>query len=137
MDTNLLVYAHDLTETKKRPVAQATLEELWRTASGVLSIQVLQEFYATAIRKYSPPMSPAEAREVLAVYADWPLVRPDAGLILAASELHERQSVSFWDALIVEAAQRAGASRLLTEDLQHGRTFGALTVENPFADASG
>ncbi|MEQ4204448.1 PIN domain-containing protein [Actinopolymorpha sp. B17G11] len=137
VDTNILAYAYDLDEAKKRPIALEALDILWRTKAGVVSTQVLQEFYNTATRRFRQPLSHAAARRVLRGYSGWPVVSPDAALILAASELHERHSVSFWDALIVEAARRAGASRLLTEDLQHGRTFGALTVENPFADASG
>jgi predicted nucleic acid-binding protein len=137
VDTNILVYAYNLDEPKKRDVALQELEILWRTKAGVVSIQVLQEFYNTVTHKFAQRMSHAAARDVIRAYSGWSVVSPDAALILAASELHERQSVSFWDALIVEAARRAGASRLLTEDLQHGRSFGALTVENPFADAAG
>jgi predicted nucleic acid-binding protein len=132
VDTNVLVYAHDLSETARRPVAQARLERLWVDRTGVLSTQVLQEFHNVATRKMRPPMTARAARHVITMYAAWPVVRPDAALIVAASVFAEEHPVSFWDALIVEAARRAGAARLLTEDLQGGRTLGGVLIENPF-----
>ncbi len=133
VDTNVLAYAHDRSETRKHPLARALLETLWETRTGALSTQVLQEFYIVATRKFSPPMSRGAAREVVALYGEWPIVHVDTHLILAASELEERHRISFWDALIVEAARRAGATRLATEDLQTGRSFGDVRIEDPFA----
>jgi predicted nucleic acid-binding protein len=133
VDTNLLVYAHDLAETDRRPIAQATLDDLWRTRTGTLSTQVLSEFYVVATRKFEPPMTRRAAREVVGTYSAWPVVQIDGALILAASTLEERHTLSFWDALIIEAAARSGASRLLSEDLQGGRRIRNLTIENPFA----
>jgi predicted nucleic acid-binding protein len=133
LDTNVLVYAHDRSETRKQPIAQALLEVLWRTRSGVLSTQVLQEFYVVATRKFDPRMRHGAAREIVALYGEWPIVQVDVALILAASKLEERHAFSFWDALVVEAARRCGATRLLTEDLQAGRRIGGISIENPFA----
>ncbi|OGO58535.1 MAG: hypothetical protein A2Z32_14735 [Chloroflexi bacterium RBG_16_69_14] len=132
VDTNVLVYAHDGSETVKQPLARALLEELWTTRTGALSTQVLQEFYVVATRKFDPPMSREEAREVVALYAAWPLVLVDLPLILTASNLEERHRLSFWDALIIEAATRAGAARVVTEDLQGGRVIDGVRIENPF-----
>jgi len=132
VDTNVLVYAHDASEARKQPVARALLEELWASRSGALSTQVLQEFYVVATRKFDPPMSRPAAREIVALYGTWPLVRTDLPLILAASQLEERHALSFWDALIVEAARRVGATRLVTEDLQGERRIGGVRIENPF-----
>lgn len=132
VDTNVLVYAHDAAERRRQPVARAQLEALWMGGSGVLSTQVLQEFYVVATRKFAPPMARRQAREIVALYATWPVVRIDPTLILAASQLEERHRLSFWDALVVEAARVAGAARLLTEDLQHGRLIGGVRIENPF-----
>lgn len=132
VDTNVLVYAHDLSETEKRPAAQRALQELWLSGSGVLSVQVLQEFYNVVTRRFKPPMSALEARQLIADYATWEVVSPDAALVLDASLLESSHSISFWDALIVEAARRAGAAVLLTEDLQHGQRFGGITIQNPF-----
>ena len=133
VDTNVLVYAHDRSETRKQPLAQALLEELWASRTGALSMQVLQEFYVVATRKFDPPMSRRAAREIVALYAAWPLVQVDLALILVASELEERHKLSFWDALVVEAARRADATRIVTEDLQAGRHIGGVRIENPFS----
>lgn len=133
VDTNVLVYAHDLSESRRRPAAQALLDGLWRTRSGVLSTQVLQEFDVVVTRRFDPPMKARMARDVVGAYAAWPVVEVDVALILAASELEERHGLAFRDALIVQAAQRAGASRLVTEDLQPGRRPTGVVIENPFA----
>jgi predicted nucleic acid-binding protein len=133
VDTNVLVYAHDRSETRKQPLAQALLEGLWASRMGTLSTQVLQEFYVVATRKLDPPMSRRAAREIVALYAAWPLVQVDLALILVASELEERHKLSFWDALVVEAARRADATRIVTEDLQAGRHIGGVRIENPFS----
>ena len=136
VDTNVLVYAHDASEIARQPVAKATLAELWVRRAGALSTQVLQEFYVVATRKYVPPMSRREARDLVDAYSHWQLVQIDAPLILAASQLEERHTLSFWDALIVEAARRAGATRLVTEDLQTGRRLAGVLIDNPFASTS-
>ncbi len=132
VDTNVLLYAHDASETDKQPIARALLEELWADRAGVVSTQVLQEFYVVATRKFKPPMSRSEARELVALYATWPVVQVDVGLIIDATTLEERAQLSFWDALIVEAARRAGATRLVSEDLQDGRRIAGVAIEDPF-----
>ena len=132
VDTNVLLYAHDASEAGKQPIARALLEELWADRSGVLSTQVLQEFYVVATRKFEPPMRRSEARELVALYATWSIVQVDVGLIIDAAVLEERAQLSFWDALIVEAARRAGATRLVTEDLQGGQKIAGVAIENPF-----
>ncbi len=136
VDTNVLAYAHDASEVAKQPPARALLEELWADRSGVLSTQVLQEFYVVATRKFRPPMSRSQAREVVALYATWPVVQVDAELILDAAVLEEAEQLSFWDALIVEAARRAGAERLVSEDFGAGRRIADLVIENPFTAAA-
>jgi predicted nucleic acid-binding protein len=133
IDTNVLAYAHDRSESYRQPLAQALLEDLWANGTGRLSTQVLQEFYVVATRKFDPPMSRREAREIVGLYAVWPLIEIDLPLILTASQLEEEHTLAFWDALIVEAARRAGATRLVTEDLQSGREIGGVRIENPFA----
>ena len=133
VDTNVLVYAHDRSESRRQAVAQALLGALWRNRTGILSTQVLQEFYVVVTRKSDPPMRRVAAREIVALYGEWPIVQLDVALILAASQLEERHGLSFWDALIVEAARCSGATVLLTEDLQSGREIGGVRIENPFA----
>lgn len=132
VDLNVLVYAHDARGEARQAIAMAELDSLWEGRDGVLSTQVLTEFYAVVTRKFDPPMPRREAREIVDSYDAWPVVQVDASLILAASQLEEDHKLSFWDAMIVEAAKRGGATRLLSEDLQDGRRFGELRVENPF-----
>jgi predicted nucleic acid-binding protein len=133
VDTNVLLYAHDASETLKQPIARALLERLWSDRSGVLSTQVLQEFYVVATRKFQPPMHRTEARELVALYSTWSVVQVDIEMILDAAALEAGAQLSFWDALIVEAARRAGAMRLASEDLQAGRQIAGLAIENPFS----
>ncbi|HUG47011.1 MAG TPA: PIN domain-containing protein [Candidatus Limnocylindria bacterium] len=134
VDTNVLLYAYDAAETVKQPVARAALARLWAERSGTLSTQVLQEFYNGATRKLTPPMRPVEAREIIGLYAAWPVVLLDPSLILAATMLEESHQLSFWDSLVLEAARVAGAQRLLTEDMQHGRVIEGVRIENPFVE---
>jgi predicted nucleic acid-binding protein len=132
VDTNVLVYAHDAGETDKQPIARAVLEGLWADRSGVLSTQVLTEFYVVATRKFKPPMPRSEAREIVALYSTWSVVQVDVELILDAAALEEAAQLSFWDALVVEAARRSGATRLVSEDLQAGRRIAGIQIQNPF-----
>jgi predicted nucleic acid-binding protein len=132
VDTNVLAYAHDASQGEKRLIALTLLEDLWRDRAGRISTQILQEFYVVATRKFDPPMPRRMAREVVALYAAWPVVEIDVPMILASAKLEERHTLSFWDALIVEAAARSGATRLVTEDLQAGRRLRGVRIENPF-----
>ena len=136
VDTNVLAYAHDASETARQPVAQSLLRELWESGLGVVSTQVLAEFYVVATRRFTPPVERRQARSVIDAYAAWPVVQVDATLIVAASGLEERRQLSFWDALIIEAARRGGATRLVTEDLKAGLRVDGLVIQNPFAQAS-
>ena len=134
VDTNVLVYAHDGSDPRKHAIAQGILERLWADRTGRLSTQILQELYIAITSKQKVAMSPKDARDLVAAYAEWPVVLIEPALILTASHLAEARQISFWDALIIEAAQVAGADRLLTEDLQDGQVFDELRVENPFAE---
>jgi predicted nucleic acid-binding protein len=133
IDTNVLAYAHDAADRRRQGIAAAVIDGLWRSRDGVLSTQVLTEFYVVVTRKFDPPLTRRDARGLVDAYAAWPVVQVDPPLIIAASALEEQHSLSFWDALILEAARRSGADRLLSEDLQHGRRIGGLVIENPFA----
>ncbi len=132
VDTNVLVYAHDSSESVKQPIAAELLRTLWETRSAAISTQVLQELYVVATRKFKPAMRPAEARELIVQYGAWPLIQVDLSLILAATQLEESEPLSFWDAMIVEAARRAGADTLVSEDLQDGRVIAGVRIQNPF-----
>ncbi|HVM02365.1 MAG TPA: PIN domain-containing protein [Acidimicrobiales bacterium] len=133
VDTNVLVYAHDSSDRRRQSIAALLVDDLWRSRSGVLSTQVLAEFYAVVTRKFDPPLRRRQARALVDAYAAWPVVQVDPPLIVAASALEEQHSLSLWDALIIEAARRAGADRLVSEDLQHGRRIAGLLIENPIA----
>ena len=132
IDTNVLLYAYDSTETERQPAARARLDRLWRERSGRTSLQVLQEFYVNATRPKKPVLAVRDARRVVEDLLAWKPVVPDGALIASAWDLQDRFSVSWWDALIVAAARRSGAAVLVTEDLQDGQDFGGLVVENPF-----
>jgi predicted nucleic acid-binding protein len=132
VDTNVLVYAHDLDAGEKCETARSLLRDLWRSRSGVISTQVLQEFYVNVTRKIARSISLPEARGVLDVYSAWQvesILSPD---ILRASEVQERYRLSFWDALIVVAAAKGGAEVLLTEDLHAGQLIEGVRVTHPF-----
>lgn len=132
VDTNILAYAHDTSDEVKQAIAKDLLDELWESERGALSTQVLQELYVVATRKFEPALSRKEAREIVSNYGEWRLVRIDLILIINASNLEEQHQLSFWDALIVEAARRSGATRLLSEDLSSGITIKGIAIENPF-----
>jgi predicted nucleic acid-binding protein len=131
-DTNVLVCLFDNRDPEKKIRAQQIFAEESERGRAVLSTQVLQEFYWAVTRKLASPLPEEMAEERVRDFCELPLVRVDAPMILAAIARSRSQGFSLWDALIVEAALRAGARRLLTEDLQHGQRIGNLTVENPF-----
>jgi predicted nucleic acid-binding protein len=131
-DTNVLLRLFDNREPDKKAAAQELIEKEVEADRASLSTQVLQEFYVNVTRKLASPLSPEEAGARVRDFSMLPLVQVDAPLILAAIERARPMSFSFWDALIVEAALKAGAARLLTEDLQHGQVIEGMRVENPF-----
>ena len=137
VDTNILVYAYDADGGDMHELARSAIRSLWISGGGVLSTQVLQEFYVTVTRKISSPIPKSTAREIIGTYAAWPTHRPDVADVCAASDLEEAHHLSFWDALVVVSAHRTGASVLLTEDLSHGQIIRGVTVENPFVVLTG
>ena len=132
VDTNVLVYARDASDLEKQGTAAAWIEHLWTSAAGRLSIQVLQEYYVTTTRKLDPGLPAEEARQDVRDLAAWRPVRIDEAIIEAAWRIEDRYRLSFWDSLIVSAAQTAGCEVLLTEDLQHGLEIEGLVVADPF-----
>ena len=131
VDTNVLVYAYDNAAGEKRQRAQVVLEELWRERTGALSMQVLQEFYVTVTRKLASPVSRAKAQLIAGQYAQWCIATGPEELA-AAFAIEEGARIGFWDALIVAAAAKAGAGRILSEDLNSGQRIAGIPVENPF-----
>src|SRR5215469_2925255 len=133
VDTNVLVYAHDLTAGDKHDRARALLEELWHTRAGCLSIQVLQEFFVTTTRKIPKPLEASSATRVIADLARWHVHAPDARDVLAAIDIHEQTGASFWDAMILRSAKELGCELLHSEDLSTGQVYAGVRVRNPFA----
>lgn len=132
VDSNVLVYACDASEPVKQARASAWLERLWRTRTGHLSTQVLHEAYVTMTRKLRPGMPPADARDVLRDLLAWRPLALDGPLLEAAWGVQDRYGISFWDALVVAAANRCGCDHLLTEDLPDGQVYWEVTVVDPF-----
>ena len=132
VDTNILVYAHDLDASVKHDQAAEIVSQLWESRNGVLSTQVLQEFYVTLTRKVSSTLSKLEARKLVQKYSNWQVVLNDSAIISQASEIEESYNLSFWDALIISAAYSQNVPMILTEDLTHGQIIEGILIENPF-----
>ena len=132
VDTNVLVYAHDVDAGQKHQIAQRLLFDLWNNRSGILSVQVFQEFYVTVTRKLIHPLSAKEARNIIRNYLTWHIEINDSLSVLNASRIEENYKVSFWDALIVAAALKAKVSKILTEDLNSGQVIEGILIKNPF-----
>jgi predicted nucleic acid-binding protein len=132
IDTNVLIYAHDVDAGAKYESAKEILRQLWSQRAGVLSTQVLQEFYVNVRRKIATPLSKPVARAVVDSYMVW-CVDTTPAEISAAFRIEDEACVGFWDALIIAAAWKAGAHRILTEDLNAGRIICGVHIENPFS----
>ncbi len=130
VDTNVFVYALGPTSDGKAEPCRGWLTHLWSNRSGRLSFQVLQEFYATSVR--NNPTQLGEARASIRELLDWSPVRIDAAILQQAWFIQDRYRLSWWDSLIVAAAQASSCALLLTEDLQHGQMFDSLRVVSPF-----
>lgn len=131
VDTNILVYAHDSTQGAKHERARALLQRLWESGDGVLSTQVLQEFCINLRRKSARPPSVEETRKLVEDYSTWDIVVNTAESVLQALDIESRYQVSFWDALIVQAATSSEATIIYSEDMADGQTYGAVRVVNP------
>jgi predicted nucleic acid-binding protein len=130
VDTNILMYAHDMAAGAKHERAKALVEDLWQKRSGVLSTQVLQELCIN-LRKSARPLDVKATREIVADYLSWQVIVNGGESILEALDLEQRYQISFWDALIVQAAQASGAEVLYSDDLSDGQQYGAVRVVNP------
>src|SRR5438552_2837893 len=132
VDTNVLLYEWDAREPEKQARAMEWMRRLWESRRGRLSYQVLTEFYVTATRKLKPGMAPPAAQRIVRTLFAWSPVGTDHRSLERAWELQEAHELSWWDALIVAAAERVGCRYLLTEDLQDGATIGGVAVVDPF-----
>jgi len=130
VDTNVLLYSVDPSDSAKRETARRWLVALWEKGAGRLSWQVLHEFHANAVHKLGAP--DARAKSTVEVFAAWRPIETSLGLIQRAWQWMDRAQLAYWDALIVAAAERGGCAWLLSEDFQAERKFDTVTVVNPF-----
>jgi len=130
VDTNVLIYADDRSDRVRQRRAQDVVAGLVADSAGVISLQVLQEYFAAAVRKLN--MAPEDARRRIEVYGRLEMVASTLDDLLAAIDLHRLHGFSIWDALVVRAALAARCAVLYTEDLQHGRRIDGLEIVNPF-----
>jgi predicted nucleic acid-binding protein len=130
VDSNIVLYHVDPVDSRKQARATEWLEALWAAGAGCLSWQVLHEFYWNAVRKMR--MEPAQAREIVEDLAHWKPVDTTLGLVQQAWRWMDLAQITYWDSLIVAAAQRAGARYLLSEDFQSNRYYDDFLVLNPF-----
>jgi predicted nucleic acid-binding protein len=136
VDTNILMYAHDTAAGEKHARAKALVEELWESRAGVVSTQVLQELAVNLRRKAKKPLDPKTTRDIVSDYLAWQVVVNGGDSILEALDLEARYQISFWDALVVQAAEASGAATLYSEDLSDGQTYGFVKVINPLRASS-
>jgi len=132
IDTNLWVYRLDRREPDKRAFVRDWIRKVAQDHEVVISTQVLIEFRSVLSRKFDPPLSNADLHAALEALAEFDVVPANASLVLDAHELAQREQLSWFDALIAEAAIRSGCSMLYSEDLHHGQRYGELKVHNPF-----
>ncbi|MGC2618520.1 MAG: PIN domain-containing protein [Acidobacteriaceae bacterium] len=133
LDTNIFVYSFDQSAPRKAAAAQELIREALASHKGVVSYQVIQEFFSVALRRFSPPMQTSDAEQYLGtVFRPLLAVHASAALYAEALRMQSRGGLSWYDSLIVSAAAQAECDVLLTEDLQDGRSFGSLRISNPF-----
>jgi predicted nucleic acid-binding protein len=130
-DTNILVYAVDESSGEKFEVADKLVERHLVEGDGMISVQVLREFYS-ASRRLARPLADEQAQQMVGYFSTFNTLPEDARMVVAAVRRSRELQLSLWDALIIEAALAGGADRLLTEDLQHGQVVDGLRIENPF-----
>lgn len=134
VDTNLLVYTLDPRDEVKRDRANELVDELWTDGRAALSTQVLQEFYSVVRSELREQVTAEQATDAADFFATWPVHENTTHDVLDAIVLHQREQLAFWDALIVVAAQRSGASVVYSEDFGDRSEIEGVRFENPFAE---
>jgi predicted nucleic acid-binding protein len=135
VDTNVFVYAKHASEHVKQPLASGWLERLWKEQTGRTSVQVLNEYYTTVTRKIKPALPTADAWDDVKNLIAWNPQAMDLELLQRGREVEERYRLSWWNSLIVGAAQLQNCALLLTEDLQDRAVYGGVTIRNPFTSS--
>jgi len=133
LDTNILVYAYDSSEEEKHPKASRLLKDIWNSQAGVLSIQVLSEFYVVVTQKVERPISSSEAKAIIEDYlSSWEVIEPRGDTLLSSIEAANKYNFHFWDAMIFVAAKEANVIRIYTEDFQRNLEIEGIKFINPF-----
>ncbi|MGB6867934.1 MAG: PIN domain-containing protein [Candidatus Aminicenantaceae bacterium] len=132
LDTNIIVYAHDRSSREKHAVAREIMDFLWESRKGVISVQVLQEFFVCVTKKIVKPLHLKNARTILEYLLNWDVVVNDKYVTLKAIDLQEKYQFSFWDSLVIQAAIQGKARILFSEDLPDGQVVKDLKILNPF-----
>jgi len=134
VDTNILVYARDKSDKARHARAAKILDVLWRSRTGRLSTQVLQEYYVAVTRKLKPGLSRTAARQDIRDLLEWKPRPVSPGVLESAWEIEDRWKLSWWDSLIAASALDCGATCLLSEDMQDGMVIHSLQIQNPFSE---
>ena len=132
IDSNVIVYAYDKNEPSKQSLAQKLLLSAIQEESAVLSAQVLGEFFVVVTSKIHNPLSIEEAEKIIDILSILPVAEIDLPLVKQAIETQKRYGLSYWDSLIVSAAERTGCAKIISEDLNDGQKYNNIIVENPF-----
>ena len=131
VETNILIYAHDRSAGIKHQRARHAIERLWTTGQGVLSTQILQELCVKFRCKLARPLPGEEVRRLIQDYLSWEIVANSPEAVLQALEIEVRYKISFWDAMVLQAAEQSGTAILYSEDLAAGQSYGPVQVMNP------
>jgi predicted nucleic acid-binding protein len=134
IDTNILLYSRDASEPEKQAIAESVLRKHWESRTGRISIQVLNEYFVNVTRKLKPGLAAAEAWEDVESLMVWNPVALDSALLTKGYLILQRYPLSWWDALIVAAADMADCTRILSEDLSSKQEYNGIRVVNPFAE---
>jgi predicted nucleic acid-binding protein len=132
LDTNILVYAYDVSSGRKHDIARNIVADLWNLRTGALSIQVLQELFINVTKKIPNPLDIKTARDIVRDFLLWEVADNDGDLMLTAMDVQIKYHYAFWDSLIIAAAIKSGAAILLTEDLNNGQIIEDVVIKNPF-----
>lgn len=133
-DSNIIVYAHDVSAPKKKEKSRELIFQNMREDLGVISSQVLSEFFVTVTQKVDKPLSIGRARREVLLLSSMETIEIGSALVVRAIEVKERWQLSYWDGLILAAAERGECAIVYSEDFSDGQSYGSVTVVNPFSD---
>ena len=134
VDTNIIVYAYDISAGEKYNKAVEIMKELWNTGHGIISTQVLQEFFVNVTRKIKKPLDVITAKAIVKDLLKWKTVTVDGEIIIEAIDIHGEHKYSFWDSVVIASAVEGGARTLLSEDFSDRQKIKGLDIKNPFVN---